>query len=77
METLDKMATLTKEHLSFPVFEDENANKTKPVYTYHQHKIILKEQGATHFEKWQPPKQDTETGEAKIKDLTKLDGEEE
>lgn len=41
-------------------FEDEDRDKEKPVYTYQQHRLFLKKNGVTYFEKYEPPKKETD-----------------
>jgi len=43
-------------------FEDDDKDKEKPVYTYQQHRLYLKKNGVAAFEKYQPPKQENDSG---------------
>lgn len=41
-------------------FEDDDKEKEKPMYTYQQHRLFLKKNGVTYFEKYEPPKRETD-----------------
>ena len=40
----------------------DDKDKDKPVYTYQQHRLYLKKNGVAHFEKYQPPKKESDHG---------------
>lgn len=51
-----------KPHIKLNKFEDDDKDKEKPVYTYQQHRLYLKKNGVAAFEKYQPPKQENDSG---------------
>jgi len=43
-------------------FEEDDHDKEKPAYTYNQHRLFLKKNGVSYFEKYQPPKKEADIG---------------
>ena len=47
-------------NLKLNKFDDDERDKEKPVYTYQQHKLLLKKNGVTYFEKYEAPKKESD-----------------
>ncbi|CDW73352.1 tpr domain containing protein [Stylonychia lemnae] len=48
-------------------FEDDDKDKEKPMYTYQQHRVYLKKKGVSYFEKYEPVKKESDSGNQESK----------
>jgi hypothetical protein len=51
-EAIPVLGGTFKANIKLSKFEDDDRDKEKPVYTYQQHRLYLKKNGVSHFEKY-------------------------
>jgi hypothetical protein len=49
-----------KANIKLNKFDDDDRDKEKPVYTYQQHRLLLKKNGVTYFERYEAPKKESD-----------------
>lgn len=53
-----------KANIKLNKFDDDDRDKERPVYTYQQHRLLLKKNGVTYFERYEAPKKESDQGTA-------------